>query len=164
MTRISLASPRTLPYRTPEWMNASPIASRQGLRLLQGGVALLLLTSLFGFAIPFVAAPHLGVAAHKLAGLQSVLMLALGLAWSRLNLNAAALRIAFWLFMYAAFAILIAYVLAAIWGAGNETMPLAAGTAHGSPFEEGAIRLVAYSSAPTGLISFALVLWGLRAG
>jgi len=113
-------------------MNASPIASRQGLRLLQGGAALLLLTSLFGFAIPYVAAPHLGVAAHKLAGLQSVLMLALGLAWPRLNLNTAALRIAFWLFMYVAFAILIAYVLAAIWGAGNETMPLGAGTAHGS--------------------------------
>lgn len=39
---------------------------------------------------------------------------------------------------------------------------LAAGTAHGSAFQENVIKLVAYSSAPTGLISFALVLWGLR--
>ncbi len=29
-------------------------------------------------------------------------------------------------------AIFVAYVMAAIWGAGNEAMPLAAGTAHGS--------------------------------
>ena len=58
-------------------MNTSPMASRQGLRLLQSGVALLLLTSLFGFAIPYVAAPHLGLAAHKLAGLQSALLMAL---------------------------------------------------------------------------------------
>jgi len=38
----------------------------------------------------------------------------------------------------------------------------AAATAHGSAFQENVIKLVAYSSAPTGLISFALVLWGLR--
>src|SRR5262249_43293023 len=142
-------------------MNASLIASRQGLRLLQSSVALLLLTSLFGFAIPHVTSPQLGLAAHKLAGLESVLLIAMGLAWPRLNLNSVVLRIAFWLFVYGALAILLAYLLAAIWGAGNETMPLGAGTAHGSAFQEGAIRLVAYSSGPTGLISFALILWGL---
>jgi len=142
-------------------MNASLIAPRQGLRLLQTGVALLLFTSLLGFAIPYVSAPHLGLAAHKLGGLQSVLLMAMGLAWPRLNLKVAALRISFWLFIYAAFAILVAYLLGAIWGAGNETMSLGGGTAHGSTVQEGTIRLVAYSSAPTGLISFALVLWGL---
>ncbi len=41
-------------------------------------------------------------------------------------------------------------------------MPLAAGTAHGSAFQEAAIMVVAYSSGPTGLISLALILWGLR--
>jgi len=142
-------------------MNAPLIAPRQGLRLLQISVALLLFTSLLGFAIPYVAAPQLGLAAHKLGGLQSVLLMAMGLAWPRLNLNAAALRIAFWLFIYAAFAILVAYLLGAIWAAGNETMSLRGGATHGSAFQEGTIRLVAYSSAPTGLISFALVLWGL---
>jgi (hydroxyamino)benzene mutase len=142
-------------------MNAPLIAPRQGLRLLQISVALLLFTSLLGFAIPYVAAPQLGLAAHKLGGLQSILLMAMGLAWPRLNLNTAALRIAFWFFIYAAFAILVAYLLGAIWGAGSETMSLGGGTAHGSAFQEGTIRLVAYSCAPTGLISFALVLWGL---
>jgi len=143
-------------------MNPSNTLSRQGDRLLQVGVALLLLLSLEGFAIPHLAAPHLGVSAHKLAGLQSVLILALGLAWPRLNLGAATSRIAFWLLVYATFAILAAFVMGAVWGAGNETMPLAAGAAHGSAFQEAVIRIVAYSSAPTGLVSFALLLWGLR--
>lgn len=49
-------------------------------------------------------------------------------------------------------------------GAGKETMRLAAGTAHGTAFQEAVIRGVAYSSAPTGLISFSLILWGLRGG
>ena len=140
----------------------SILLSRQSQRLLQIGVALLLLLSLEGLAIPHLAAPHLGVSAHKLAALQSVLLLALGLVWPKLNLSAAISRIAFWLFIYAAFAILAAFVIGAIWGAGNETMPLAAGTAHGTAFQETVIRFVAYSSAPTGLVSFALILWGLR--
>lgn len=136
--------------------------SHQGHRLLQIGVALLLFVSLEGFAIPYLAAPHLGLSVHKLGALQSVLLLALGLVWPRLALGALASRIAFWLLIYSAFAILAAYVMGAVWGAGNETMTLAAGASHGSAFQELVIRFVAYSSAPTGIISFAIILWGLR--
>ncbi|TPO11609.1 hypothetical protein [Mesorhizobium sp. B1-1-5] len=141
-------------------MNAS--LSRQGHRLLQIGVALLLFSSFEGFAIPYLAAPRLGLSAHTLSGLEAVLLLALGLLWERLNLSAATSRVAFWLLIYSALAILAAYVMASVWGAGNETMPLAAGAFHGSAFEEAAIKGIGYSSAPTGLIAFALILWGLR--
>lgn len=143
-------------------MSASNLLSRQGRRLLQIGVGLLLFLSLEGFVIPQLAAPQLGLSAHKLAGLQSVLLLALGLVWPRLRLGAAASRIAFWLLIYSALAILAAYVLGALWGAGAETMRQAAGAAHGSAFQETVIAVIAYSSAPTGLVSFALILWGLR--
>ena len=44
---------------------ASILLSRQSQRLLQIGVALLLLLSLEGFAIPHLAAPHLGVSAQR---------------------------------------------------------------------------------------------------
>jgi (hydroxyamino)benzene mutase len=138
------------------------VLSRQGHRLLQVGVALFLFASLEGFAIPYLAAPRLGLSVHTLSALQGVLLLALGLTWPRLNLGATTSQIAFWLLIYSAFAILAAYVMAAAWGAGNETMRLAAGTAHGSAFQEAVIKYVAYSSAPTGLTSFALILWGLR--
>jgi hydroxylaminobenzene mutase len=143
-------------------MNASNTLPRQGHRLLQIGVALLLFSSFEGFAIPYLAAPRLGLSAHTLSGLQGVLLLALGLMWPRLKLGAAMSRVAFWFLIYSALAILAAYVMASIWGAGNETMPLAAGVFHGSAFQEGVIKGVGYSSAPTGLISFALILWGLR--
>ena len=49
-------------------------------------------------------------------------------------------------------------------GSRHSTMPLAAGAAHGSNFQEAVIKIVAYSSAPTGIVSFALILWGLRIG
>ncbi len=143
-------------------MNTSTALSRQGHRLLQVGVALFLFTSLEGFAIPYVAAPRLGLSVHTLSALQGVLLLALGLVWPRLNLSAATSRIAFWFLIYSAFAILAAYMMGSAWGAGNETMRIAAGAEHGSAFQELAIMVVAYSSAPPGLISFALILWGLR--
>jgi|SRR6266498_4162424 len=136
---------------------------RQGHRLLQIGAALLLFSALEGFAIPYLAAPNLALSAHKLSALQGVLFLVLGLVWApHLNLGATASRIAFGLLVYSGLAILAAYVLGAIWGAGSETMPIAAGAAHGNSLQELLIKVVAYSSA-TGVISFALILWGLRA-
>jgi hypothetical protein len=38
----------------------------------------------------------------------------------------------------------------------------AAGVAHGSPAQEGVIKVAAYSSAPTGIVSLALILWRPR--
>lgn len=135
---------------------------RHGHRLLQIGVALLLFTSFEGFAIPYFGVPRLGLSAHALGALQGVLLITLGLVWPKLNLSSTMLRLAFWCLIYSAFAILAAYVIGSIWAAGNETMPLAAGTAHGSALEEMMIKIIAYSSAPAGLLSLGLILWGLR--
>lgn len=134
----------------------------QGHRLLQIGVVLLLLASFEGFGIPYFAAPAIGLAAHRLSALQSVLLLALGLVWPKLKLGAAVSRTAFWLLLYSTIAILAAYLMAAFWGAGGSTLPLTAGTARGITLQESLIRIVAYSSAPTGIASFGLILFGLR--
>jgi hydroxylaminobenzene mutase len=143
-------------------MNTSPALSRQGHRLLQVGVALFLFSSLEGFVIPYLPVPRLGLSVHTLSALQGVILLTLGLVWPRLNLGTTASRIAFWLFVYSTFATLVPYVMAAVWGAGNSIIPLAAGTARGGAFQEAVISIVLMSAAPAILISLALILWGLR--
>ncbi len=143
-------------------MNTSDKLSRQGHRLLQIGVALFLFSALEGIAIPYFPVPRLGLSVHTLSALQGVFLLTLGLVWPRLNLGATTSRIAFWLLVYSTFATLVPYVMAAVWGAGNSIMPLAAGTARGSAFQEAVISIVLISSAPGILISLALILWGLR--
>ncbi len=143
-------------------MNTSPALSRQGHRLLQVGVALFLFSSLEGFAIPYLPVPRLGLSVHTLSALQGVILLTLGLVWPRLNLGTTASRIAFWLLVYSTFATLVPYVMAAVWGAGNSIIPLAAGTARGSAFQEAVMSVVLMSAAPAILISLALILWGLR--
>jgi hydroxylaminobenzene mutase len=135
--------------------------SRQGNRLLQVGVALFLFTSFEGFAIPYFTSPLLGRSTHSLSALFGVMLLTLGLSWPRLRLGVAPSWIAFWLLVYSGLTITAAFLLASIWGAGNSTMPLS-GAPAGSALQEAAIKAVAYSSAPTGIISFALILWGLR--
>jgi hydroxylaminobenzene mutase len=143
-------------------MNSASLLPRQGHRLIQTGAALFLFSALEGFAIPSLPYPPLGLSVHTLSALQGVMLLGLGLVWTRLNLGPTPSRLAFWLYLYSSFATLVPYVLAAVWGAGNSVLPLAAGPAHGTAFQEAVIRVVLYSAAPTFLISIALILWGLH--
>lgn len=96
----------------------------------------------------------------------TVLLLAQGLLWPKLRLSVTASWGAFWCGIYGALAILAAYTIAAVLGVGNETITLMGelphGLADGTPFQETFIRVLAYSSAPTGLTEFSLILWGLR--
>ena len=147
-------------------MNTPDLLSRQGQRLLQVGIVLLLYSSLEGFFIPSLGSPRVGLSVHTLSALQGVFLLAQGLLWPRLKLGASASHIAFWCSLYGTVAILAAYTVAAVWGVGIETIQLVGelphGLSHGSASWETFIKVLAYSSAPTGVTSFALILWGLR--
>ena len=55
------------PLLREQVMDIANMLSRQGRRLLQIGVALLLALSLEGFAIPNLASAQLGLSAHRLA-------------------------------------------------------------------------------------------------
>jgi len=147
-------------------MNTSTLLQHQGQRLLQLGIALFLYSSLDGFAIPFLASPRIGLSVHTLSGLQGVMLLAIGLLWPKLRLSPSMSKVAFWCLIYSTLSILAAYTVAAFWGVGIETISLMGelphGLAQGSRFQETFIKVLAYSSAPTGLTAFGLILWGLR--
>jgi hydroxylaminobenzene mutase len=139
---------------------------RQGQRLLQIGIVFLLYSSVEGFAIPYLASPRIALSVHTLSAFQGILLLALGLLWPRLKLGMTGSRIAFGCLIYSAAAILAAYTIAAMSGVGNETIALMGelphGLHHGTASQEALIKVLAYSSAPTGLTALAFVLWGLR--
>jgi len=144
-------------------MDRTEVLSWQGRTLLQLGVALFLFTSFEGFVVPYFAVPNLGRSVHTLSGFTGTLFLAIGLMWPMLKLGTTASRIAFWFLVYSAFATIAGFIVAALWGAGGSIMPMAAQGARGSDFQETVIKLIMYPAAPTGIVSFALVLWGLRA-
>ena len=147
-------------------MSAPLLAARQGHRLLQLGIVLILYSSIDGFAIPYMGSQRIGLSVHTLSALQGVLLLTLGLMWFRLKLSALSSRIAFARLIYSTLAILLAYTIAAILGVGLDTIRLMGelphGLSRGSANQETVIAILAYSSAPTGLTAFGLMLWGLR--
>jgi hypothetical protein len=55
----------------------APALAVQGHRLIQIGVALFLLTSFQGLAVPYFAAPNLGRSVHTLSGFTGAMFLAL---------------------------------------------------------------------------------------
>ncbi len=143
-------------------MNSTEILSRQSQRMLQLGIGHFVFSGVEGFAIPALPSPALGLSVHRLSALQGVMMLALGLFWPRLRLGATASRVAYWTYIYSSLATLVPYVMAAAWGAGNTTIPQAAGTARGNARQEAAIKVVLYSAAPSFFVSMGIILWGLR--
>jgi (hydroxyamino)benzene mutase len=147
-------------------MDMSSVLARQGQRLLQIGLCLLLYSSFDGFAIPYLGSPRIGLSVHTLSAYQGVLLFTQGFLWTRLRLGLNSSRVAFWCLLHGTFAILAAYTVAAVWGVGNETIQLMGelphGLSHGTVFQETFIKVLAYSSAPTGLVWLGLVLWGLR--
>jgi (hydroxyamino)benzene mutase len=142
-------------------MLAPVVQLRQGYRLLQIGLTLFLFTSFEGFAIPYLGAPRLGLPVHSSSALLGVMLLVIGLLWPRLTLTAAESRMAFWFLVYSSLALVTTFQLGALLGAGSSTMALA-GTSHPTALQTIAIKFVAYSTAPTGVASLGLILWGLR--
>ncbi len=145
-------------------MDTSTMSSRQAHRLLQVGVALILFAALIGLAVPHFTVPRIALSAHLIGILQGIFLVTLGLLWPKIRLSPATSKIAFWLLIYECFAALTANLLAGAWGAGNSILPLAAGTAHGSVFQEAVITIGLRSAGASLIVALLLILWGLRTG
>ncbi len=138
------------------------LAHHQAHRLIQVGMFLFLLGLIVGLLVPLFAVPRLGLSAHLLAILQGIFLTVLGLLWPRLNLISRISRVVFWLSIYGCFSAWTANILGGALGAGNTMLPLAAGQAHGSSFQEILITILLRSAAISLITSVLLILWGLR--
>lgn len=145
-------------------MENSVLAHRQSHRLAQVGMFLFLIGLIVGLLVPVLAVPRLGLSAHLLAILQGIFLMVLALLWTRLNLTSRISRVVFWLSIYGCFSAWTANILGGILGAGNTMLPLAAGQAHGSSFQETLIIILLRTAAVSLISSVLVILWGLRLG
>ena len=136
--------------------------SEQARRLLQLGVLLFLLALLIGLAIPALAVPRLGVAAHVNAVVGAGFLIVLGLVWPQLRLGPRALGLAFWFAVYSFFMGALMPFLGGVWGAGSTMLPIAAGTARGSALQEGVISVGLTTAGIAVTTLGVLLLLGLR--
>jgi (hydroxyamino)benzene mutase len=145
-------------------MNAHATDTTLGHRLLQLGVLLFLIGLLTGFAVPVMDNPRMGLASHLEAIMNGIFLILLGLLWSKLSLSRTGLTAVFWLAVYGTFANWAATLLAAIWGAGGTSMPIAATGYEGSTVQETFIVFLLVSLSLAMLAVCVFVLWGLRTG
>lgn len=138
-------------------------AECQGHRLILIGASLFLCALFLGLAIPLFAVPRLGLSSHLLAVSQGLYLMIAGLVWPRLNLTEGRLRMAFAALVGGCVAALVGNLLAAILGAGNQLLPLAAGTAHGTRLEELVIAIALRAGGAMLILGTGLFVWGLRA-
>ena len=136
--------------------------TQQGRRLLQIGSLLFLVALLTGLVVQKFAVPRLGLSAHLLGLMQGLLLMVAGLFWPKLTLTRMLSRVACCLIIYGCVAAWLANVLAAVWGAGNSMMPIAAGAARGSALQEIVITVGLRSAAAALIGSMILIFWGLR--
>ena len=135
---------------------------RQGHRLLQLGMLVFLFALVVGVAVPSFAVPRLGLSTHLLGIMQGLFLAVTGLLWPRLELAPLVARVAFWLAVYGCLAPLTANLLAAVWGAGNTLLPMAAGQARGSSVQESVIVILLRSGGAALIAAALLIVWGLR--
>jgi (hydroxyamino)benzene mutase len=107
-------------------IDATNWSSREGRRMHQLGLLLLLFGPLIGFVVPAFAAPRRGLTAHVLGVMQGILLIVIGLLWPKLKLARTASGIGFWMVVYGCFVSWAVTVLAAAWGVGSSMMPVAA--------------------------------------
>ena len=146
----------------PDGVWYSPLVARQARRMIQLGVLLLLLGLLTGVIVPALAVPRLGLSAHILGSSGGVFLVVFGLLWPQVRLEPRAARLGFACAVYSFYGGWLMPLLGGLWGAGATMLPLAAGSARGTPFQEAVIATGLITSAVAIVAVCLLVLWGLR--
>jgi (hydroxyamino)benzene mutase len=131
-----------------------------GMLLCQRGILLFLLGLLTGLGQGVYRNPRVGLSAH-LTGVQSgIALVAFGLLWGRIGIAPAYQAViahTLWLSFYA---IWLALVLAALWGA-SKVLPIAGKGFSAKPWQETIVSVLMIASSLTLLAAVAamLVLW-----
>lgn len=128
---------------------------------IQLGFILILLALLTGFAIPELANPRLGLAAHTVGILGGLILITLGALAGSFALGARASAIMMWSWVYASYANWLGCLLGAVTGASRLTPIAGAGTT-GDSVSEAVVAFLLLSLALASIIGTGLAVWGFR--
>ena len=132
-------------------------------KLVRYGMILFLLGLLNGFVIPLMRNPRMGLASHLEAVMNGMFLILLGLIWQKLRMPVGALKWGYALALFGTYTNWVTNLLAAIWGAGAEMMPIAGGGYQGVAWQEVLIKVGLGSLSLAMTAVCLIVLWGLKA-
>jgi hydroxylaminobenzene mutase len=133
-----------------------------GRRLMGHGMFLFLIGLITGFLEQHFANVRMGLAAHLEGVMNGIFLLALGGAWSAVNLRPAIKATAYWTMLYGTYMNWVFTTLAAIFGTGALS-PITAPGRIAQPWQETVVTAGFMSVGIVIVFSTVLILWGLRA-
>lgn len=139
------------------------VNAANGRRLVLLGAVLVMLGLLTGFVSSSLANPRMGLASHLEGLMNGTLLIALGAAWGHVRLSPTAERWTIGLLAFGSLANWLATLLAAIWGAGGETMPLTAAGHQAAAWQESVVTGLLITLSFAMVAAVALVVKGLLA-
>ncbi|MCV7099360.1 hydrogenase [Mycobacterium palustre] len=131
--------------------------------LLALGLILFLLGLLTGLATRAVKNPRMGLASHLQGMTNGPFLIVIGLLWPHLHLAQVWQVATVALLAYGAYANWLATQLAAIWGAGRQFAPGAAGVHVASAAKEGVVNFLLVSLAPATIAATIILIVGVLA-
>jgi hydroxylaminobenzene mutase len=145
--------------------------TRAGHTLIQLGAVLFLLGLLTGLLLSLevvlglgiLSSPRLGLSAHLQGVMVGTFLVAIGLAWPRVELTDRAHTIAFWSLVWSGFASWGAGILASWWGVAGRFLPIAGEGADGSSLLTAIVVVLLGSVGVSWVLALGLTLKGLRA-
>lgn len=136
--------------------------SNYNLKLIRYGILLFLFGLITGFVIPAMQNPRMGLSSHLEGILNGILLIVFGLIWSKLILSDKLQKWTYSLALFGTFANWLTTLLAAIWGAGSEMMPIAGMKMNGNLIQEIIIKFGLLSLSISMIVVCLLILWGLK--
>ncbi|MGZ5445793.1 MAG: hydrogenase [Thermoanaerobaculia bacterium] len=130
-------------------------------RQIQLGFVLILLGLFTGFAIPELKSPRLALAAHNVAIMSGLILIALGALARSFTLGARGMAVMMWTWVYAAYANWVACLIGGITGASRLTPIAGAGTT-GDALSEAVVLFLLLSLSVAAIVGTSLAVWGLR--
>lgn len=128
---------------------------------VQLGFVLMFLALLTGLAVPALASPRLGLAAHTVGILGGLILIVLGALAGSFALGSRASAAMMWSWVYAAYANWLACLLAAMTGASRLT-PIAGAGSSGDAVSEAVVAFLLLSLALAAIAGTGLAIWGFR--
>lgn len=128
------------------------------------GAVLVLLGLLTGFVSGQMANPRMGLASHLEGLMNGTLLFALAAIWPLVRLSPRAESWTVGLLGFGSLANWLATFLAALWGAGAETMPLTAAGHRAAAWQESLVTSLLITLSFAMVAAIAMVLYGLIKG
>ena len=133
-----------------------------GRKLIFYGILLFLLGLITGFLIPILQNPRMGLSSHLEGTMNGMLLIIIGLIWPKITLANKLYRWCFRLSLFGTFTNWLTTLLASMWGAGSEMMPIVGGGLQGTLLQESIIKFGLISLSISMLVVCLILLWGMK--